>query len=715
MRSTTLPDTRDLVLIGGGHTHALVLRMWGMKPLPGVRVTVINPGPTAPYSGMLPGHLAGHYTRDALDIDLVKLARFAGARIIDGAASDIDTTAKTVTVPGRPAIAFDIASIDVGINSELPSLPGFSEYGVAAKPLGKFAKSWNDYLMGANADSAAVIGGGVAGVEIALAFAHALPSSANVTLIERGTLLAGLPSRTADRLRATLARENVTIHENTSVTQIRAGQVITDKGVIDAGFICGATGARPHDWIAALDLAQTDGFIDIGPDLRSSHPDIFAVGDCAHMTATPRPKAGVYAVRQAPTLLHNLKVALSEQGRAKSYRPQRDYLKLISLGRKSAMADKFGLTLSGPLLWRWKNHIDQKFMNMFRDLPQMAPSPLPAFHAAGMADAIGPKPMCGGCGSKLGQGALDQTLTCLAPAHRDDILQLPGDDAAYLRVGGARQVISTDHLRSMIEDPVVMTRIAAIHALGDVWAMGAKPQAVTTNIILPRLSKQLAARSFSEIMATAQEVITEAGAQIVGGHTTLGAELTLGFTITGLCDAEPITLAGAQPGDTIILTKPIGSGVVMAAEMAGSAKGDWVMDTLDLMMQPQGRASEILSKANAMTDVTGFGLVGHVNNICKASGVGARLDLDAIPVMPGALELSQDGVRSTLYPDNRQVLPALAEDARIALLFDPQTAGGLLACVSGNPQDLLRQLASAGYTAAIIGEITDKAGQIDVA
>ena len=96
----TLPLTRDLVLIGGGHTHALVLRKWGMNPLPGVRVTVINPGPTAPYSGMLPGFVAGHYTRAELDIDLVKLARFAGARIINGYATGVDIAAKTITVAG---------------------------------------------------------------------------------------------------------------------------------------------------------------------------------------------------------------------------------------------------------------------------------------------------------------------------------------------------------------------------------------------------------------------------------------------------------------------------------------------------------------------------------------------------------------------------------------------------------------------------------------
>ncbi|APX21666.1 NADH dehydrogenase-like protein / Selenide,water dikinase [Salipiger profundus] len=163
MMPPALPLTRDLVLIGGGHTHALVLRMWGMAPLPGVRVTLINPGPTAPYSGMLPGFVAGHYDRDALDIDLVKLARFAGARVILGAAQGIDTTARQIHVAGRPPVSFDVASVDIGITSEMPGLPGFADHAVPAKPLGPFATKWARYRDGKGPARVAVIGGGVAG------------------------------------------------------------------------------------------------------------------------------------------------------------------------------------------------------------------------------------------------------------------------------------------------------------------------------------------------------------------------------------------------------------------------------------------------------------------------------------------------------------------------------------------------------------------------
>ena len=141
-----LPLVQDLVLIGGGHSHALVLRMFGMKPVAGVRLTVINPGPAAPYTGMLPGLIAGHYRRDEIMIDLARLARFAGARVIFDRATGIDRAAKVIHLQNRPPLRYDIASVDIGIGSDLPDLPGYAEHGAAAKPLGDYAARWEAFV-----------------------------------------------------------------------------------------------------------------------------------------------------------------------------------------------------------------------------------------------------------------------------------------------------------------------------------------------------------------------------------------------------------------------------------------------------------------------------------------------------------------------------------------------------------------------------------------
>jgi selenide,water dikinase len=146
MTPDSYPPVRDLVLIGGGHAHALVLRAWGMNPLPGVRLTVINPGPVAPYTGMLPGHIAGHYPRDAMMIDLVRLARFAGARVVLDRAVGIDLANRQVQLLSRPAMRYDVASIDIGITSDLAALPGFFDHATAAKPLGDYAARWEAFV-----------------------------------------------------------------------------------------------------------------------------------------------------------------------------------------------------------------------------------------------------------------------------------------------------------------------------------------------------------------------------------------------------------------------------------------------------------------------------------------------------------------------------------------------------------------------------------------
>ncbi len=718
MQHSQFPLTRDLVLVGGGHCHALVLRKWGMKPLPGVRITVINPGPTAPYSGMLPGFLAGHYEQQELDIDLVQLSRFAEARLILGTVNGLDQDQKVISIQGGPKISFDIASVDIGITTEIPNLPGFEAFAVPAKPLGTFAAKWARYREKDTAAQVAIIGGGVAGIEIALSFAHSLKTRNrpfNMTVVDNTEALQALRPQARSKLIAATAEAGINILENADVVEItQKGLVLRDARFVPADFVCGAAGARPQDWLKDTKLELKDGFIQVSQTLQSSNPNVFAAGDCAHMREAPRPKAGVFAVRQAETLYSNLRSALSETGNLKRYKPQKDYLKLISLGGKTALGDRFGATFQGPAIWRWKNHIDKTFMAKFQSLPSMEGLVLPKEHAAGLKEEIGDKPKCGGCGSKVSQPALKHALAQIPSPHRADVTHLPGDDAALLCIRDAKQVISTDHLKAFTSDPIAMTKIAANHALGDIWSMGASPQAATATVILPQMSSILAQRTLEEIMIAAEHVFSQAGAAIVGGHSSQGSELTIGFTVTGLCDKAPITLSGASPGQSLILTKPIGTGVVMAAAMLGYAKGSWVAEAVDQMSQSQSIAADILAQASAMTDVTGFGLAGHLMNLCQSSNLGAILDLSAVQTLPGALELAARPVRSTLFPENKRVLPDTPSTPKHDLLFDPQTSGGLLAAISADPAPIIAKLQDAGYNAALIGETTDQCGHISI-
>ncbi len=713
MKDSPLPLTRDLVLIGGGHAHALVLKRWGMAPLPGARLTLINPGPTAPYTGMLPGFVAGHYPRGALEIDLVKLARFAGARLILGHADGIDTVRQRVSVAGRGEIGYDIASVDIGITSAMPDLPGFAEHGVAAKPLGAFADRWTAFLARSGPAEIVLIGAGVAGAELAMAMAHALGArgrAASITLIDNGDALPGVAPATARRIRQRLGRAGITLLERRQVARIgEACVVLADGSEIASQLTVGAAGAQPWTWLVGTGLAMTAGYLDVDLRLRTSDPAIFAAGDCAHLTHAPRPKAGVYAVRAAKVLGQNLRAALTGETQV-AFHPQADFLKLISLGGRDAVGEKFGLTLAGPAVWRWKGRIDRRFMERLARFPEMTAPRLPREMAAGVREALaGGKPLCGGCGAKVGAEALARALDGVALPTRPDVDRLPGDDSAVVTLGAARQVISTDHLRAFTEDPYLMARIAAVHAMGDIWAMGAVPQAALATLILPRMSEALQERWLQEIMEGAALAFGAAGAAVAGGHTSLGPELTIGFSVTGLLSGDPITRGGARPGDALVLTRPIGSGTILAAEMALKAPGDAVSAALEVMAVPQGPAAQALAGAHAMTDVTGFGLAGHLWGICRDSGVSAEVELDAVPFYEGAAELAAEGIRSTLFPANEAAVrpyAALPDDPRVPLLFDPQTAGGLLAALA--PEDAARAvetLRAQGIAAARIGRV----------
>ena len=718
---TTLPYTRDLVLIGGGHAHALVLKAWGMNPLPGARLTLINPGPTAPYTGMLPGYIAGHYRRDELEIDLVRLCRHAGARLIMDSSLDIDQSRHEIILGSRGPVGYDIASINVGITAGL-NVPGFSTYGISAKPLNAYADRWNIFksqvVKGYTTPDVVVIGGGVAGCELAMAMAYALQAkgiSPRVTVIELGSQISGVGSKVQHQILMAMANLGIVIKTGLKVVGVTENQVLLDGHQPIAATLCvGAAGGVAQDWITQTNLPQKDGFIKVSSDLGVVGDDaLFAVGDCALMANGLLPKAGVFAVRAAPILHHNMRATLTGKKR-NHWKPQKKYLKLISVGEKSAIAEKMGVAIAGRLMWLWKNKIDRAFMKRLRDFPEMVSPTVAGELAAGVAEILATKPLCGGCGAKVGRGILSTALNNIAqPTH--NVLTGVGDDAAVLRQpNGEFQVISTDHLRSFIDDPELMTRIALVHALGDIWAMGAQPQVGLASIVLPQMSASLQQRTLLEITQVATEVLGAAGAQLVGGHTTMGAELTIGFTVTGTSKNMPLTVAGAKPGDVLILTRPIGSGVILAADMAGQADGRDVAATLAIMAQMQDREAEVLSPvAHAMTDVTGFGLAGHVHAICKASGLDASLFRDAIPIYSGARELSDAGVSSTLMPANSSDTPL--NGAHDALLYDPQTAGGLLAAVPKKQSAaVIEALIGQGCTGHIIGHLTTGTGTLSL-
>lgn len=745
MKTSDTPIVKDLVLVGGGHSHVAVLKRFGMKPIPGVRLTLICRDVHTPYSGMLPGFVAGHYSFDETHIDLGALARFANARFFHSDVMSLDVNGQLVHCDNRPPIPYEVLSINIGSAPRTEDVPGASETAVPVKPINRFLERWEALRHRAMTHQGklrvAVVGGGAGGVEILLAIQHRLRA-------ERGraeeidyhlfsnneTVLPTHNPKVQKTFLKALADRGVTVHLEQGVAEVTPGHLKTTAGqIIDADEILWVTAAGAAAWPgdAGLDVDE-NGFIQVSDTLQTlSHDNVFAAGDIASMVNHPRPKSGVFAVRQGRPLANNLRRALL--GRTpRKFRPQKRFLSLISTGDKYAVASRAGWSVQGKAIWQWKDWIDRRFMDKFNDLPDMEEdekTDLPAGLAgADVIKEISAIAMrCGGCGAKVGATVLGRALSALKPVPRKDVLigLHEPDDAAVVEVPPGKVMVHTvDSFRAMIDDPYIFGKIAANHSLGDIYAMGGEPQTALAIATVPFGLEDKVEDTLSKMMAGAMVILEDAGAALVGGHTSEGAELTLGFAVNGLIDRDQVMRKGGlQPGDKIILTKPVGTGTLFAADMRHKAKGRWITAALDSMVQSNRLGAECLLRhdTHACTDVTGFGLLGHLVEMVRASDVDVELDLSAIPFLDGAEDTVRDGIVSSLQPQNVRLRRAIvnleeaAKDPRYPLIFDPQTSGGLLATLPAkNAEACIEELKSLGYTrTAVIGDVLPKSDLLE--
>ncbi len=745
MQSPDQPVLRDIVLVGGGHSHVGVLRRFGMHPVPGVRLSVICRDTHTPYSGMLPGYIAGHYSYDEVHIDLSRLARFAGARLFRDEALGLDRDAGKVLCRNRPPVPYDVLSINIGSTPQMSNVAGAAEHAVSVKPINGFNLRWLQLLervrRHAGATRIAVVGGGAGGVELTLAMQYRLrkelralgrnPDELSFHLLTRDEII--LPTHNPLVRRAferVLAARGVDLHCSAEVTQVSATRLRTARSeTVDADEIVWVTRAGGAPWLHETGLAlDEDGFIQVNDTLQTvTDPRVFAAGDIANMINHPREKAGVFAVRQGPPLAENLRRAV--EGRPLvPYRPQRRWLALISTGDKYAVASRGALWLQGAWVWRWKDWIDRRFMLKFDRLPAMdsdgahaAPSTVKLDQEEAVQAISAVAMRCGGCGAKVGATVLARALGALHPVERGDVLiglHAP-DDAAVMRVPPGKAMVHTvDFFRAFIDDPYIFGKVAANHALGDIFAMGAEAQSATAIVTVPAGLEAKQEDLLFQMMSGAIEVLNDADCALVGGHTGEGKELALGFAVNGLVDEDMASVmrkGGMRPGEVLILTKPIGTGTLFAAHARLAARGRWIDAALVSMCQSNRLGAQCLREhgASACTDLTGFGLLGHLVEMTRPSGVDAELDLAALPILDGAEETSAAGILSSLQPANVRLRRALrnqqeaAGHPRYALIFDPQTAGGLLASIPPERAEAcLTALRALGYGhAAVIGRV----------
>ena len=535
----------------------------------------------------------------------------------------------------------------------------------------------------------------------------------NCVLLEAGARI--LPSFGAAARRhvaKALERRGVETCTGFRVVSTDDGEVVAEDGrAVRADHVLWVTGVAAPAWPAAAGLAtDADGFIEVDDALRStSHATVFAAGDVATVVGSPRPKSGVYAVRQGPTLAANLR-ACATNGRQRKFRAQRHAMAIVGLGDGRAVASRGRLTAAGAWVWRWKQRIDRRFMRKFNELPTMdaaAPATLESNEDAPQAMR------CGGCGAKIGADILRRTLDRLAVETSPNTVRGIGDDAAVVRASG-ELAVSCDGFRAMIGDPYRFGRIGAHHALNDLFAMGAKPTFALALATVPLMADAMMEEDLFQMMAGALAVFRRHGVDLVGGHSAEGADLGISFTVSGALDGDALDKGGLRAGDRLVLTKPLGTGAVLAGAMRGRARAADVVAAIEHMDQSNADAVQVLREhdVHGCTDVSGFGLAGHLSEMTRASHLGAALTA-TVPLLPGASALVADGVTSSLQRNNEQalddyVIRKVRPDApAVRLLADPQTSGGLLAGIPAEAASIcVRELRRLGYAeAAVIGEV----------
>jgi len=726
MQKNDVPVTSDLVLIGGGHSHLFVLKYLAMNPQPGLRITLVTRDLHTAYSGMLPGFVAGHYDFDAAHIDLLPLARFAGARVIHAEVSGIDAERKQVSISGRPALEYDILSINTGSRPASPLGETEQDDQFAVKPVDRFIDSWQrleQRLLESDRDlQLVVIGGGAGGVELALSLqyraAQITQSRARLGLAivtDRDRLLPGHNTRVRKLFTEILQKRSIPVHYGHSVARFHNGSVEGDfTSPIAADVAIWVTPASPAGWLRESGLAlDNGGFVAVNPCLQSlSHEDVFAAGDVASVGEYPRPKSGVFAVRQGIPLARNIVLRLQRRA-LKPFRPQTQFLSLISTGDCYAVASRGPWAFRGKWCWWLKDRIDRKFIRRFSKLPEMSGVEQDSAEIAPMR--------CGGCGSKVGSEILQQVLDKINREYNSASaagLEYP-DDAALIEVPRGTELIqSIDHFRSFIDDPYLFGKIATNHALGDLHAMGlnAHSALVIANVVYGSEAKQ--AQDLYQMMSGVVETLQQNGTRLVGGHSGEASQMSCGLSVNGFARPEELILKkGMQPGDQLILTRPLGSGILFAADMRGKARGSWIDAVIKQLLVSNQNAASCLRqfKASACTDVTGFGFAGHLFEMARHSACAVEIFIDRIPLFPGAANLASRGIVSSLQPQNIRIRRSIRDDANLAahpsypVIFDPQTAGGLLASVAGPRADAcLQQLRSLGYSdAQVVGRVIE--------
>ncbi len=710
-----------LVLAGGGHSHALVLLRWAMNPRlkPDGMITLVNQSSTTIYSGMFPGVVAGKYKIDEILIDLRNLAAKAGVSFVMAEIEGIDSKKKKLLLAGRPDIEYSFLSLNIGTKTNLNSKflkSGEKDLTVPIKPFSesyKFILEQDIYKDNSSAKPFIVIGSGLAGIEIAFSLRKRWPKRSIILKVKsRRKLSENLFKKLKDL--------------KIEITQ-------KDPSILYPKLIC--TGNKSFEWIkdSGLPLDENGRILTKKTLQVFNYPDLFAVGDCGVIKDYPRPCSGVWAVRSAKPLANNLE-SISKGLKLKEWKPQRKAIQLLdinSINKESKAFISWGELMIGPFdfLSRLKESIDKKFVSKFYLIKDRNSEMLTEEEMI----------KCRGCAAKLAFTPLISVLNKL------DIIEPSIDDSVDIGILNSSKILiqSVDGFPSLISDPWLNGRLLALHSCSDIWACGGSVISAQSVVNLPSLSNNLQEELLFQVLEGINSALIIQGAKLIGGHTlesrktpedpfALGIESSL--TVNGIIDDKENfwSKGGMKKGDQILISRSLGTGIIFSAFMNGQVKPYIIDAVLKQMNKSQHDTVDYINQlkninphskiVNACTDITGFGLLGHLSEMLKSTNsdqlkmnlepLKIILDLDNIPVYDGVKELVDQGFESSLSPSNEIFLRNIEGDKNLRfeliskdfsssrsfyntmlkILLDPQTCGPLvISCPSIYSEKLIQQ------------------------
>ena len=689
------------------------------KLKPAGMITLISKASTTIYSGMFPGVLAGKYKIDEILIDLRNLASKAKVSFVRAEIEGIDLKKKKLLLAGRPEIEYSTLSLNIGTKTKLDSnssLLGNKNLAVPIKPFSesyKFIVDQDIYKDDSSSKPFVIIGGGFAGIEIAFSLRKRWPKRSILLKVKSGIKI----------------NKNLLI--NLKILNIQVIQ--KNPSILYPKLIC--TGNESFDWIkdSGLPIDKDERVLTKKTFQVLNYPELFAVGDCGVIRDYRRPASGVWAVRSAKTLAKNLE-GMTKGLKLEEWKPQRKAIQLLDINSRQNKSKAFiswGKAIIGPynFLSRLKELLDKQFISKF-DLIKDIDS-----------DMSSEKEMikCRGCAAKLAFTPLNSALKKL------DLIQSSKDDSIDIGLLNSSKALiqSVDGFPSLVSDPWLNGRLLALHSCSDIWACGGSVISAQSVVKLPSLSNDLQQELLLQVLKGIDSALVIQGAKLIGGHTlesrTISEEpfslaIESSLTVNGTIDNNKYfwSKGGMKKGDQILISRSLGTGIIFSAFMNGQVKPYILDSVLKEMNKSQHDIVNYINQLtninpnskviNACTDITGFGLLGHLSEMLEFTNsdqlnmnldpLKIILEIDNIPVYDGVIDLLNKGFESTLAPSNEIFLQNIDGNknlrfelisnnfsskhsfykAMLKILVDPQTCGPLVvSCSSIYSEKLIKQ------------------------